>query len=99
MNASQRLRYVRRRAGLTQRQLAARSSVPQPMIARIEAGRSTPSVDTMRRLVDACDFTEDIRPAPEVDRSAMRELLRLTPKERLDLAATEARNLEALVRR
>lgn len=53
----------------------------------------------MRRLVEACGFTEDIRPAPEVDRSAMRDLLRLTPTERLDLAATEARNLEALVRR
>ena len=35
MDAARVLRYARRRAGLTQRQLAARARVAQPMIARI----------------------------------------------------------------
>jgi predicted transcriptional regulator len=69
------------------------------MIARIEAGRSTPRVDTMRRLLGACGFAEELRPATDVDRTAIRELLRLTPSQRLDLATTEARNVDALIGR
>jgi transcriptional regulator with XRE-family HTH domain len=96
MNPAGRLRYARRRARLTQRQLAARAGVPQPAIARIESGRSVPRVDTFTRLLDACGISLELRAAPGVDRTAMRELLRLTPRERLDLAVVEARNLEAL---
>ena len=99
MDVARRLRYARRHVDMTQRQLAARSGVPQPMIARIESGRSVPRVDTLSRLLDACGFTQDLRPATAVDRTAIRELLRLTPRERINLAAVEANNLEALVRR
>lgn len=37
-------------AGLSQRQLALRSGVPQPNIAAYERGRRTPAVETLKRL-------------------------------------------------
>ena len=48
------LRRARRRAGLTQRQLAERAGTSQAMVARIEGGRQAPSLSTLRRLTDAC---------------------------------------------
>jgi hypothetical protein len=69
------------------------------MIARIESGRSMPRVDTLARLIAACGMSVELRLAPEVDRTAIRELLRLTPRERLDLVVAEARNLEGLIAR
>ncbi|MGC4770192.1 helix-turn-helix domain-containing protein [Micromonospora sp. DT44] len=45
---------MRRRADLSQRQLAARSGVPQPTLARIESGRAVdPRFRTVERLVEA----------------------------------------------
>jgi hypothetical protein len=52
----------------------------------------------MERLLVACGarlVVED-RPGHGVDRTAIRELLRLTPTERLELATREASALEAL---
>ena len=45
------LKTARRRAGLTQRELARRARVPQPTISRIERGIVSPSVDTLDRLL------------------------------------------------
>ena len=47
------VKSTRERAGLTQRQLAERSGVMQPNIAAIETGRTRPTEDTLRRLLDA----------------------------------------------
>lgn len=44
------LRRRRLEAGLTQRQLAARSGVPQPNIADYENGRRNPTAQTLQRL-------------------------------------------------
>jgi len=44
------LRRRRLEAGLSQRELAARSGVPQPNIASYESGRRTPAVATLQRL-------------------------------------------------
>jgi predicted nucleotidyltransferase len=44
------LRRRRLEAGLTQRQLAARSGVPQPNIADYENGRRNPAAETLERL-------------------------------------------------
>ncbi|MGH8923101.1 MAG: helix-turn-helix domain-containing protein [Acidimicrobiia bacterium] len=96
MNPDQTLRYCRRRAGFTQRELATRVGIPQPAIARIESGKVTPRVDTLVRLLSACNFGFELRSSPGLDRSAIRELLRLTPRQRLELAAAEANNLEQL---
>lgn len=47
---AERLRDRRVEAGLSQRELAARSGVPQPNIAAYETGRRTPSAATLARL-------------------------------------------------
>lgn len=82
------LREARRRAGLTQRELAERGDTAQSVVARIEAGESRPRVDTLRRLIAAAGFDIEaaLSPRPvagshmldDVDR-----ILRLTPEERL----------------
>lgn len=54
MDAGRVLREARRRAGLTQRDLAARAHVAQSQIARIERGHTVPRVDTLDELLAAC---------------------------------------------
>jgi len=44
------LRRLRREAALSQRELAARTGVPQPNIAAYESGRRQPSSETLERL-------------------------------------------------
>jgi uncharacterized protein len=44
------LRRRRREAGLSQRELAARSGIPQPNIAAYESGRRIPAAETAERL-------------------------------------------------
>jgi transcriptional regulator with XRE-family HTH domain len=51
------LRMMRRRADLSQRELAARSGVPLSTIARLEAcGTTDPRLSTLTRLVEAAGF-------------------------------------------
>ena len=93
------LRTARRDAGLSQRELADRVGVPQPAVARIESGRVHPRVDTFDRLLEACGRALALipRPGSGVDRTTIRELLDLTPSERLRRATREGRNLDRLV--
>jgi len=49
----QRLRALRIAAGLTQAELARRTGIHRPNIARVEAGRHTPSLETLARLATA----------------------------------------------
>jgi DNA-binding XRE family transcriptional regulator len=49
----QRLRALRVAAGLTQAELARRTGIHRPNIARVEAGRHTPSLETLARLAAA----------------------------------------------
>lgn len=95
MKAGRILRYSRTKAGLSQRELAERTGVRQSGVARIEAGRVSPRVDTLNRLLLACGAHVDAVPrrGEGLDRTGIRELLALTPEERLRRAATEARNL------
>src|SRR3974390_1408102 len=44
---------ARRGAGLTQQQLARRMGTTQPVVARLEAGNTRPSLRTLERLADA----------------------------------------------
>lgn len=48
-----RLRELRLEAGLTQAELARRTGIHRPNIARVEAGRHTPSLETLSRLATA----------------------------------------------
>jgi len=48
-----RLRALRLEAGLTQAEVARRTGIHRPNIARVEGGRHTPSLDTLNRLAEA----------------------------------------------
>ncbi len=88
VDSAQLLREARRRAGLTQQQVADRADVSQSLIARIEAGRVSPSFDRLLSLVRTCGFDLDIRVvALDEDAWSMVEQgARLSPDERLDRA-------------
>jgi predicted transcriptional regulator len=99
MDAARVLRQARRRAGLTQRELAGRAGVPQPQIARIESGAVIPRVDTLDRLLEACGEGLESHPRPGrgLDRTGHRSLLENAPRERLERARVEAiRNIRRL---
>ena len=101
MNASSSLvRRARRAAGLSQKALAERAGVTQASISRIEDGKISPRCDTLERLLEACGFTLELAPrlGEGIDRTAIRDLLRLSPAERARLAVAEARNLERVGR-
>lgn len=44
---------ARNRAGLTQQELARKMGTTQPVVARLESGRTRPSMRTLERLADA----------------------------------------------
>jgi transcriptional regulator with XRE-family HTH domain len=98
MDVGRVLRAARQRAGLTQRELAARTGVAQPTIARIETGAADPRMATILRLLRACGQDLNTAPAPGagVDRTQFGPLLRLTPRERLELLRADAASLERL---
>ena len=85
------VRNARRRANLTQRELSAKVGVPQETIARIERGRVDPRVGTLDRLPQGVSLGLESMPrlGVGVDRTQIRELLKLTPSERLALAMAD----------
>jgi transcriptional regulator with XRE-family HTH domain len=50
------IKEARRRAGLTQAELAVKAGTTQSAIARWERGAVSPSFDTVRRLLRLCGF-------------------------------------------
>lgn len=92
------VRFARLRSGLTQKELATRAGISQPALARIEAGRVVPRIETIQRLLFHCGMSLEAIPraGAGIDRSTIRKMLALTPEQRLQLAAKEARNLSAL---
>ena len=85
------IRQARRRAGLTQAELAHRLRTSQSVVARWESGRVSPSLETLTKVVRACglDLVISLRPADDHDLGLALESQRLTPEQRLDqLTAT-----------
>lgn len=84
---------ARLEAGLSQRELARRSGVPQA-ISRIERGLVSPRVDTLDRLLRACgkDVGLVVRPGTGLDRTLIRERLPLPVAERARLAVIDWEN-------
>lgn len=101
MKAALLLRQARRQAGLTQRELAVRAGVPQATVGRIEAEQVAPRADTLEGLLRATgqELATAPRPGSGVDRSQIRELLRLTPRQRLELAGQDAAGIGRLFAR
>lgn len=56
---------ARVRAGLTQEELAERMGTKQPVVARLESGRVSPSAKTLQRFAQATGTTLRIRFEPE----------------------------------
>jgi transcriptional regulator with XRE-family HTH domain len=104
LTAARLLREARTRAGLTQRQLASRADTAQSVIARIESGVTSPSWETLRRLLEVAGFALDASLRPlVVERSHMLDdvprILRLTPEQRLLELRNASRFLAAARRR
>jgi len=98
MQAGRSLRNARRRAGLSQRALAARTGVAQPTIARIERGHDDPRICTLERLLHACDETIEViaRAGSGIDRTEIRVLLALSPAQRMASLVDEAPAMDRL---
>ncbi len=85
--AAELLSSARKRSGMSQRELARRARTAQSVVARIELSETSPSWDTLNRLLKAAGF----RLAAAVRRIAVDpgilddvpRILRLTPEERL----------------
>ena len=103
------LRSIRERAGLSQRELAERAGTSQPAVARVESGRSSVTVATLRRLLAAAGFELVLGAEPaaagdpvtaayrrDVDRTLLRESLRRSVDERLRTGADMVTDLGEL---
>lgn len=93
MALSQLVREARRRAGLTQAELARRAGVPKSTVGRIESGARIPSVDMVERLVRAAglDVSASLCEPDPGTKSMFERALRRSPAERLADAARIAR--------
>jgi transcriptional regulator with XRE-family HTH domain len=58
------LREARRRAGLSQEELGSRAGTTQSAIARVESGRSAPTLEHLTKLLRACGFELQVRLVP-----------------------------------
>ena len=89
---------ARKRAGLTQAELAVRAGTTQSGIARWESGRTSPSLDDVRRLIRLCglDLEVAIVPYDGSDMAQAERLLELTPQQRIDRHQRVVRQLARL---
>jgi transcriptional regulator with XRE-family HTH domain len=64
------IRDARQAAGITQLELASRAGTAQPAVAAYESGAKAPSLATLERLLDACEYDVEVRANPRVRRGA-----------------------------
>ena len=87
---------ARHRSGLTQRELAARAGVAQPVVARLEREGANPTIRTLKAFAAAAGFTLRMTLEPmaapdpvverykqDVDRTLLRENLKHSVDERI----------------
>lgn len=95
MDAAELVRDARIQSGLSQRALARKARTAQSVVARVELGETSPSWDTLIRLLRAAGHTLSAsleRTTP--DRTLLDDvprILRLTPEERLNEVAAVSR--------
>jgi transcriptional regulator with XRE-family HTH domain len=79
------IREGRRRAGLSQRELARRLNTSQAAIARWESGAVKPTLEAVERSLRACgiELRINLVPVDDHDHQLDREQQRLTPDQRL----------------
>ncbi|PYP13412.1 MAG: hypothetical protein DMD54_01055 [Gemmatimonadetes bacterium] len=83
------LHEARTRAGLSQRALARRAGTAQSVIARIERGLTSPTWETLERLLAAAgvELRAQLEPPVVVGSHMLAEvpgILRMTPEQRLE---------------
>jgi transcriptional regulator with XRE-family HTH domain len=74
---------ARRRAGISQRELAKRAGVSPSTVTRIERGRMEPTFDLLTRLVEACGQELRIR-ITEIDWAGRNDVGGFTFEQRLE---------------
>lgn len=96
MTGAHLIREARRRAGISQQELANRTGLQQPAIARWESGRVEPSLATVERLVGACglELQLALADAGTTERLSALQNLALSPEERLDQLVRTVRFIE-----
>jgi len=85
------LRDARRKAALTQADVARRARTAQSAVAAYETAARTPNLGTLERLLGACDHEIDIIVSPRMRRGAA-SLAELSPTITQDLAADNEHN-------
>jgi transcriptional regulator with XRE-family HTH domain len=89
---------ARRRAGLTQAELAARLGVSQSAVAKLERDDANPTVRTLERALRATGNRIEACPAPpDFDESLIRAQLALPPAERIRRLERHAAEVARLV--
>src|SRR3954462_8820748 len=80
------VREGRKRAGINQAQPATRAETTQSAIARLESGRTSPSLEQVERLLRLCGFQLVVELAPYDDSDIVQAeaALRRTPTERIE---------------
>lgn len=93
------IREARKRAGISQQELAERLGTTQSVIARWESGVRSPTVETLFEAVRACGLDVHVRlGTPDVDHDLfLRQNRRLTPVERIDRMVARLRGLDRLL--
>ena len=99
-SAAEILHQARTRAGLSQRALARRAGTAQSVIARIEQGRTSPTWETLQRLLAALglEVNAQLEPRVVVGSHMLAEvpgILRMTPEQRLQ----EVKNVSEFLHR
>jgi len=100
MDAARLLRQARARSGLSQRALAERVGISQPMISAIEGGLQDPRHGTLDKLLRACGQELDLvlTAGEGVDATQFIAGLRRSAQARVDGAVEGSKNIEQLVR-
>jgi transcriptional regulator with XRE-family HTH domain len=105
MEAAMLVRRNRKRAGLTQAELARRLGTTQSAVARLERPGSSPRLATLERALLATGYELSLRSArrrPSVDETLIARQLRMTPAERLramEAAYSDTRKIAGAARR
>ena len=97
MSSATLIRQARKRAGLTQAELASKVATTQSAVARWERGASRPTVERLQSLVEACglELSFGLTPRNDDELAALRRNLTLSVDERVARVVQLHRFLEA----
>jgi transcriptional regulator with XRE-family HTH domain len=96
--AAELIRESRRKAGLTQAQLASAIGTTQSAVARLESKGANPRLRTLEQALRATGRELELSaPLPQVDEAGIAMALRLTPEQRLRHFSQSRENVRRLL--